>query len=94
MLYERVTRDGQFIGYGDVSGAVLYPLAIGGLSIVTSIAGTYFVKLGKDDTEWGKVAHGFTDPKAEGAMPGIEYNAIADAVSWAGTLALLKQTVG
>ena len=44
-------------------------------------------------TEWGKVAHGFTDPKAEGAMPGIEYNAIADAVSWAGTLALLKQVL-
>jgi dienelactone hydrolase len=45
-------------------------------------------------TEWGKVAHGFTDPKAEGGMPGIEYNVIADAVSWAGTLALLKQVIG
>lgn len=44
-------------------------------------------------TEWGKVAHGFTDPKAEGAMPGIEYHAIADAVSWAGTLALLEQVM-
>ena len=39
--------------------------------------------------EFGKVAHGFTDPKAEGGMPGIEYNAVADKVSWAGTLALL-----
>lgn len=45
-------------------------------------------------TEWGKVAHGFTDPKAEGAMPGIEYHPIADAVSWAGTLALLEQVLG
>lgn len=42
-------------------------------------------------TEFGKVAHGFTDPKAEGGMPGIEYNAIADKTSWAGTLALLEQ---
>ena len=41
-------------------------------------------------TEWGKVAHGFTDPKAEGGMPGIEYDPIADKVSWAGTLALLE----
>jgi dienelactone hydrolase len=41
-------------------------------------------------TEFGKVAHGFTDPKAEGGMPGIEYDLIADKVSWAGTLALLE----
>ncbi|MGE3690895.1 MAG: dienelactone hydrolase family protein [Novosphingobium sp.] len=45
-------------------------------------------------TEWGKVAHGFTDPKAEGGMPGIEYDAIADKVSWAGTVALLQQLLG
>ena len=42
-------------------------------------------------SEFGKVAHGFTDPLAEGGMPGIEYDAIADKVSWAGTLALLEQ---
>ena len=41
-------------------------------------------------SEFGKVAHGFTDPKAEGGMPGIEYNAIADKTSWAGTVALLE----
>jgi dienelactone hydrolase len=41
-------------------------------------------------TEFGKVAHGFTDAKAEGGMPGIEYNLIADKTSWAGTLALLE----
>ena len=45
-------------------------------------------------TEWGKVAHGFTDPKAEGGVPGIEYDAIADKVSWAGTVALLDLTLG
>jgi dienelactone hydrolase len=45
-------------------------------------------------TEFGKVAHGFTDPKAEGGMPGIEYDAIADKVSWAGTVALLKLVLG
>jgi dienelactone hydrolase len=41
-------------------------------------------------TEFGNAAHGFTDPKAEGGMPGIEYNLIADKTSWAGTLALLE----
>jgi dienelactone hydrolase len=41
-------------------------------------------------TEFGKVAHGFTDPKAEGGMPGIEYDAMADKTSWAGTEALLE----
>ena len=45
-------------------------------------------------TEFGNVAHGFTDPMAEGGMPGIEYNAIADKTSWAGTLALLEVVRG
>ncbi|MGJ0392398.1 MAG: sodium-translocating pyrophosphatase [Methylocystis sp.] len=45
-----------FAGQEGLHGAVIYPLAIGGLSILTSIAGTYFVKLGQDDTEWGKFA--------------------------------------
>jgi dienelactone hydrolase len=44
-------------------------------------------------TVFGDAAHGFTDPKAEGGMPGIEYNAMADAVSWAGTVALLAQVL-
>jgi len=41
---------------------------------------------------FGEAAHSFTDPDA-GAMdmPGIAYHAIADRVSWAGTLALLEQ---
>jgi dienelactone hydrolase len=44
-------------------------------------------------TTFGDAAHGFTDPKAEGGMPGIEYNAMADRMSWAGTVALLKQVL-
>ncbi|AZG76680.1 sodium-translocating pyrophosphatase [Methylocystis rosea] len=45
-----------FAGQDGLSSAMIYPLAIGGLSILTSIAGTYFVKMGDDDTEWGKFA--------------------------------------
>jgi dienelactone hydrolase len=45
-------------------------------------------------TEFAEAAHGFTDPQAEGGQPGIAYNAIADRVSWAGTLALLQVALG
>ena len=45
-----------FAGQPGLADAVLYPLAIGGLSILTSIAGTYFVKMGGDETPWGKFA--------------------------------------
>lgn len=46
-------------------------------------------------TVFGDAAHGFTDPQAAShRMEGIEYNAIADKVSWAGTLALLEQVIG
>jgi dienelactone hydrolase len=42
-------------------------------------------------TTFGKVAHAFTDvDAADLKMPGIEYNALADRVSWAGTIALLE----
>ena len=41
--------------------------------------------------EFGKVGHSFTFPEASAMnMPGIAYDAVADAVSWAGTLALFE----
>ncbi|MBI1868385.1 MAG: sodium-translocating pyrophosphatase [Methylocystis sp.] len=40
-----------FAGQPVLASAMLYPLAICGTCIVTSIAGTYFVKLGSDDSE-------------------------------------------
>lgn len=44
---------------------------------------------------FGEAEHSFTDPDASSmGMPGIAYNAVADKVSWAGTLALLEQTIG
>ena len=45
-------------------------------------------------TVFGDAAHGFTDPHAAShGMEGIAYNAIADKVSWAGTLALLDEVL-
>jgi dienelactone hydrolase len=43
--------------------------------------------------EFAKVGHSFTNPDATGQMPGIAYDAVADAVSWAGTLALFETTL-
>lgn len=40
--------------------------------------------------EFANVAHSFTNPDAHGETPGIAYDAVADAVSWAGTLALFE----
>ncbi|HEX4377922.1 MAG TPA: dienelactone hydrolase family protein [Steroidobacteraceae bacterium] len=46
-------------------------------------------------TVFSHAAHGFTDPHASKAgLPGIEYDAIAEKVSWAGTLALLQSELG
>jgi K(+)-stimulated pyrophosphate-energized sodium pump len=49
--------------FGTVSGivgpAMLYPLAIGGVCILTSIAGTYFVKLGQNNSIMGALYKGF-----------------------------------
>jgi dienelactone hydrolase len=42
-------------------------------------------------TVFSHAAHGFTDRNAARAgLPGIEYDALAERVSWAGTLALLQ----
>jgi dienelactone hydrolase len=39
-------------------------------------------------------AHAFTDPDAAAlGLPGVEYHALADRVSWAGTLALLAEVL-
>ena len=45
-------------------------------------------------TVFSEACHAFTDPNA-GAMgrAGIAYDAIADNVSWAGTVALLEETI-
>jgi K(+)-stimulated pyrophosphate-energized sodium pump len=37
-----------FVGYSD---AVIYPLVLGAISIITSIVGTFFIRLGKDKTK-------------------------------------------
>jgi len=45
---------------GDLAAAtMLYPLAIGGICIVTSIIGTYFVRLGKSNNIMGALYKGF-----------------------------------
>jgi dienelactone hydrolase len=43
--------------------------------------------------EFAKVGHSFTNPDVPAGMPGIAYDAVADAVSWAGTLALFETTL-
>jgi dienelactone hydrolase len=44
--------------------------------------------------EFARVGHSFTNPEAaEYAMPGLAYDAVTDAVSWAGTLALFERTM-
>jgi len=39
---------------------------------------------------FGRCYHSFTDPHQSTTLPGLAYHPIADQVSWAGTLALLK----
>jgi dienelactone hydrolase len=43
--------------------------------------------------EFAHVGHSFTNPDVTVDMPGIAYDAVADAVSWAGTLALFETTL-
>ena len=43
---------------------------------------------------FGEASHAFTDPTStSSAIPGLAYDEIAHRVSWAGTLALLEQTL-
>lgn len=46
-------------------------------------------------TVFGEAAHSFTDPDAASmGMEGIRYDAMADRMSWAGTLTLLEEVLG
>ena len=46
-------------------------------------------------TVFADAYHGFTDPDSSAmGQEDIAYNATADRVSWAGTLALLESTIG
>ena len=44
--------------FKNFEGAVLYPLALGGIGIITSIIGTWFVKLGKSNNIMGALYKG------------------------------------
>jgi K(+)-stimulated pyrophosphate-energized sodium pump len=87
-----------FSGQAGLSSAVVYPLAIGGLSILTSIAGTYFVKLGNDDTPWGKIAAPYFEKiglKDDSIMDALYKGLIATGVlSIAGLFLATTFTVG
>jgi K(+)-stimulated pyrophosphate-energized sodium pump len=48
-----------FIGTDKMSALMLYPLAIGGVSILASIAGTFMVKLGSSQSIMGALYKGF-----------------------------------
>jgi K(+)-stimulated pyrophosphate-energized sodium pump len=48
-----------FNGQPILSAAMLYPLAIGGACLVTSIIGTFFVKLGSNNSIMGALYRGF-----------------------------------
>jgi dienelactone hydrolase len=66
------------------------PEHVNGLRAELSAAGAKY-----QITEFGEAAHAFTDPDAAVASrPGIAYHALSDAISWAGTLALLEETIG
>ena len=45
-------------------------------------------------TLFGKAQHSFTDPDHHGIAEGIAYDPLAHRIAWAGTLALLEETIG
>ncbi len=56
--------------FGDVPAAILYPLAIGGISIVTSIIGTFFIKLGVKKNIMGALYKGLI---ASGVLSAVAF---------------------
>jgi len=86
-----------FAGQSGLASAVIYPLAIGGLSIVASIAGTYFVKLGNDDSEISKTFGAyFTKLGIDDSIMGALYKGLiaAGVLSVAGLFLATTFTVG
>jgi len=55
---------------GDVPNAVLYPLAIGGISILSGIAGTFFIRLGEKKDIMGALYKGLI---ASGVLSAIAF---------------------
>ena len=86
-----------FAGQSGLASAVIYPLAIGGFSIVASIAGTYFVKLGNDDSEISKkFGPYFTKLGIDDSIMGALYKGLiaAGVLSVAGLFLATTFTVG
>ena len=48
-----------FVGQPNVSAMMMYPMAIGAVCVVTSIIGTFFVKLGANNSIMGALYRGF-----------------------------------
>ncbi|MFV3073682.1 sodium-translocating pyrophosphatase [Niveispirillum fermenti] len=65
-----------FVGQSYLDAALVYPLAIGGVCIITSIIGTYFVKLGASNNIMGALYKGFI------ACGVLSLGAIAAVTHW------------
>ncbi len=61
--------------FGEASGWILFPLLIGGISIVASIVGTFFVKLGKKQYIMGALYKGLA---VSGVLAAIAFYAVSD----------------
>jgi len=56
--------------FPDFAGAVLFPIALGAVSIITSIIGTWFVRLGKKQNIMGALYKGLI---AAGVLSAIAF---------------------